>query len=126
MDVIALESRTSPRRWLVWVAVAVITITSVAGIRTLLRWCNESHRVVELLNRLEGEVNYLSALEWESMARKAVSEEARELQFSTQQEIAQVLGDLEPSDRHWRYDRGASISIRPMSAIVKNSSGLSN
>ena len=95
MDVIALESRTSPRRWLIWVAVAVITITSVAGIRTLLRWCNESHRLVELLNRLEGEINYLSALEWESMARKAVSEEVRELQFSTQQEIAQVLGDLE-------------------------------
>ena len=95
MDVMAPESRTSARRWFVWVAALVITLASVAGIRTLLGWCNDSHRVVELLNRLEGEVNYLSALEWESMARKAVSEEARELQFSTQQEIAQVLGDLD-------------------------------
>ena len=95
MDAMALNSKTSARRGFVWFAALVITLASIAGIRTLLSWCNDSHRVVELLNRLESEVNYLSALEWESMARKAVSEEARELQFSTQQEIAQVIDDLD-------------------------------
>jgi PAS domain S-box-containing protein len=90
----ALKSRTSASRRFVWVAALAITLASIAGIRTLLAWCNDSHRVVELLNRLEAEVNYLSALEWESMARKVVSEDARDLQFSTQQEIAEVLGDL--------------------------------
>jgi len=94
MDIMAPKSRTSASRWFVWVAALAITLASIAGIRTLLAWCNDSHRVVELLNRLEGEVNYLNALEWESMARKAVSEDARELQLSTQQEITEVLGDL--------------------------------
>ena len=94
MNFMAPKSRTSASRWFVWVAALAITLAAIAGIRTLLALCNDSHRVVELLNRLEGEVNYLSALEWESMARKAVSEDARELQFSTQQEIAEVLGEL--------------------------------
>ena len=91
----AAELKTSARRWFVWAAALVITLGSLAGIRTLLSWCNDSHRVVELLNRLESEVNYLGALKWESTARKGVSEEAHELQFSTQQEISQVLDDLD-------------------------------
>lgn len=96
MDIMmALKSKTSTRKWFVWFTAMVITLASIAGIRTLLGWCNDSHRVVELLNRLESDVNYLSALEWEAMARKAVSDEARELQFSTQQEIVQVLVDLD-------------------------------
>ena len=107
MDVMAPESTTSARRWFVWVAALVITLASIAGVRTLLVWCNESHRVVELLNRLEGEINYLSALEWESMARKAVSEGARESQFSSQQVIAQVLGDLDRLVGNAGIDRGA-------------------
>lgn len=118
----AAKSRTSANRWFVWVAALAITLASIAGIRTLLAWCNDSHRVVELLSRLEGEVNYLSALEWESMARKAVSEEARELRFSTQQEIAEVLGDLnrligngattELRDLYQRYVRSTEEQFR--------------
>jgi len=94
MDMVEPKSRTSASKWFVWVVALAITLASIAGIRTLLAWCNDSHRVVELLNRLEGQVNYLSALEWETLARKAVSEETRELQLSTQQEIAEVLHDL--------------------------------
>jgi len=95
MKATATELRTSSHRWLVWAITLAISLAAVGGIRTLLRWCNESHLAVELLNRLDGQVNRLSGLEWETMARRGLSEDARENYFAVQRELGQTFGELE-------------------------------
>jgi len=72
--------KVSGKKWLVWSAAFFITLTATGGILTLHRWCNTSHRAVELLSDLEAQANRLSAIEWEAMARKALIPELRQSQ----------------------------------------------
>ncbi len=86
---------TASHRWLVWVVALAISLVAVSGIRTLLHWCNDSHLAVALLNRLDGQINRLNALEWETVARRGLSEDDRENYLSVHQELGQTFGELE-------------------------------
>jgi PAS domain S-box-containing protein len=84
----------SSKRWLVWSAAVLIMGCSIYGILTLHRWSNASHRAVYLLSEVEGEANRISAIEWEAIARRALSPELQRAQQFFRQKLNRSFDEL--------------------------------
>ena len=104
------------KEWLVWGAAFLITLTAIAGILLLHRKSTESHRVVSLLKDIESQVNRLSALEWEALARKNLGAELNASRQFARGEIARAFEQLnqyidEPSRAEVRGSYRAYLEV---------------
>ncbi|MSP38187.1 MAG: PAS domain S-box protein [Deltaproteobacteria bacterium] len=92
-----IDPQASGRRWLVWATASVITLSAIYGILILRHWCDNSHRIVTLMGEIEGQANRLSAIEWEAMSRKSLTQE---LKHSRQQVSSQLVRDFNELRQH--------------------------
>ncbi len=103
-----IDPQASCRKWLVWTMACIITLSAIGGMLMLRHWCDDGHRVVELISDIEGQANRLSAIEWEAMSRKGLLPELRHSHDQVRNQLDRDFSELSQyieDDSFWEIRR---------------------